>query len=100
MNEIEKLAAALDEAAKYFDSRGFSTWAAEARESIVRLNNGDVETINYLCLKYAPTCQVEELFITEYEQKNEPKVVELNESLAKVINFTYAALERAQSVYT
>jgi len=100
MNEVEELTKALDVAAKYFDSRGFLVWSSDARESIVRINSGDLEAINHLCLKYAPTCEVEELFITEYEQENESNIVELNEALAKVINSTYTALERVQSAIT
>ena len=86
MNEIEKVKIALEEAANYFSTRGFITWEKEARESIDLINKGNTDVIKTLYLKYAPTCEVEGLFITEYKPEEESKVNELNEALADIIN--------------
>jgi len=100
MTEINELSKALSAAAKYFDSRGFSLWANEARDSIERISAGDISIIEKLYLKYAPTCEVEELFITEYELADEEKINELNQALSEVIKNTYWALEHARSANT
>ncbi len=90
----------LEKASEYFASRGFNEWSSEAKDAITLLKQGDRSVIDRLCLKYAPTCEVEDLFITEYEQSKESEIVALNEQLAKVINTTYSALEAAQSANT
>ncbi|MCX7554061.1 hypothetical protein OS175_09240 [Marinicella sp. S1101] len=97
MKNIGKLICALDSAAGYFDSRGFSHWASEARHSIKLIESGDQTVIEKLYLKYAPTCEVEELFITEYEIEDEAEVVALNQTLAEVINDTFKAIEHVGS---
>jgi len=93
ISELEKLQ-------EYFYSRGFNEWASEAKDAITLLKRGDRSVVDRLCLKYAPTCEVENLFITEYEQAKESEVVALNEELANAINAINLALEASQSANT
>jgi hypothetical protein len=100
MNKIGELICVLESAADYFKSRGFSRWSNEARNSIRLLKSGDHTVIEKLYLKYAPSCEVEELFVTEYEIENEEEVNAINHTLAGVINRTYWAIEHARSENT
>ena len=93
MNTLKELNNSLLEASRYFESRGFYTWSEEAEESITQLNKGDKKLAEKLLLKYAPTCEVESLFITEYDESCEMEVIEKNEQLSGVIQNVYWALE-------
>jgi hypothetical protein len=90
------LKVALAEAVEYFDSRGFHQWAEEAEKSIDCIEKNDFSFIDSLMFRYAPTCEVEELFITEYTLEQEEIVNKINSELADVVNSVYGALERTR----
>lgn len=96
----EELKIALAEAADYFDSRSISEWASEARETVKQVEQGDFSFVECLWVKYAPTCDIDDLLITEYSPDQEEKVNELNSQLAKVANKLFALFERAKSEKT
>ena len=91
---------ALKAAADYFAQTGNFEWESEARESLNKMENNDLSFVEDLWLKYAPTCDIDDLLITDYEPEDEPKVNELNEKLAEIANSTFAALEKVKSENT
>ena len=99
MNTIE-LRNALNAAADYFAQTGNFEWEGEARESLNKMENNDLSFVENLWLKYAPTCDIDDLLITDYKPEDEPKVNELNEKLAEIANSTFAALDKVKSENT
>ena len=96
----DKLKNALIEVADYFETRGISDWECEARESAKKIERGDFSFVERLWLKYAPTCDVDNLLITEYSPEQEARVSELNSQLAELANKLFALLERVKSEKT
>lgn len=81
-------------ASEYFLQRGILEWANEASEAISKIENNDYSFVENLWLKYAPTCDIDDLIITIYEPEDEAKVNELNQGLADIANRTFALLDK------
>ncbi|WP_444898169.1 hypothetical protein [Microbulbifer sp. SSSA005] len=92
----EELKIALFEAASYFRSRGISAWELEALKAIKKIESNDFSFLEDLWIKYAPTCDIDDLLLTEYAAEDEDKVNKLNTQLAKIANEVFALLERAK----
>jgi len=90
----------LKAAAEYFSQRGIADWELEARDAIQKIENNDFSFIESLWLKYAPTCDIDDLLITDYKPEEEKAVNELNDKLAEIANSTFAALDKAKSENT
>lgn len=95
-----ELKIALIEAADYFKSRSIPGWESEAREAAKKVENNDFSFIESLWIKYAPTCDIDDLLITDYEPENEDEVNRLNGKLAEIANKLFALLERAKGEKT
>jgi len=88
----------LKAAADYFSIRGFVDWEKEARDSITKIENDDFSIIESLWLKYAPTGDIDNLFITKYELEDEERVNALNDQLAEIVNSLFAVLDETMNV--
>lgn len=84
-------------AADYFSTRGFVDWEKEARDSAIKIENGDFSIIESLWLKYAPTSAIDNLFITEYDLDDEESVNTRNDQLAEIVNPLFAVLDKAMN---
>ncbi|EKE69438.1 hypothetical protein [Gallaecimonas xiamenensis] len=93
----QKLKIALLEAADHFRVRGISEWESEARDAVNRLENDDLSFVEKMWLKYAPTCEVEDLLITDYEVEAENEVNILNAQLAEIANKVFWLLDSVKN---
>ncbi|WKD48219.1 hypothetical protein [Microbulbifer spongiae] len=90
----EELKIALLEAASYFRSRGIPDWELEAQGAANKIKNDDFSFVEDLWIRYAPTCDIDDLLITEYAAEDEERVNKLNTQLAEIANKVFALLER------
>ena len=84
----------LQNAADYFQFRGFTSGNEEVLIAIEKLKLNDYLFVEDMYFRCAPTCDIEKLFITEYSEEDEAEVEKLNSQLATVINNTYSALSK------
>ncbi|WP_444915930.1 hypothetical protein [Microbulbifer sp. TRSA007] len=92
----EDLKIALFEAASYFRSRGIREWELEALGAVNKIERNDFSFLEDLWIKYAPTCDIDDLLVTEYATEDEDKVNKLNTQLAEIANKVFALLERVK----
>jgi len=88
----------LSKLADHFRSRGFVEWAREASESATKIGNDEMSVIEGLWLRYSPTGDVDQLFVTEYKPEDEEQINTLNDQLASIINPLFQALDKALRV--
>ncbi len=86
----------LGKAVDYFGARGFVDWEKEARESAVRVQNGDLSVIEELWLKYSPMGEIDHLLITDYQPEDEDRINALNDELSGIINPLFWLLDKAK----
>ncbi|MBV1907814.1 MAG: hypothetical protein KUG78_00740 [Kangiellaceae bacterium] len=91
---------ALDNAAKYFGKRSISDWRDEALKAVQMLENNDFSFVESMWLKYAPTCEIDELLIIDAAPEDEERANSLNDELAEVANRTFAILDRLKNERT
>ncbi|WP_144395653.1 hypothetical protein [Pleionea sediminis] len=96
----QELKTALNDAAEYFGSRGITDWRSEALKAVQMLESGDLSFVESLWLKYAPTCDIDDLLIINADPEDEDKVNSLNAELAKIANRTFAILDRLKNEKT
>ena len=99
MNEFD-LKRALSKAADYFGKRGISDWQSEALNAIDKIENHDLSFVEGLWLKYAPTCEIDELLIIDAAPEDEVQANALNDELAEIANSTFAILDRIKNEKT
>ncbi|WP_444946551.1 hypothetical protein ACJJIP_07450 [Microbulbifer sp. VTAC004] len=92
----EELKIALLEAASYFRSRGIPEWELEALGAVNKIERNDFSFLEDLWIKYAPTCDIDDLLVTKYATEDEDKVNKLNTQLAEIANKVFALLERVK----
>jgi len=90
----EELKNVLKNAAEYFSNREYSIWEKEALDAIECINKEDFSFVEKLWLKYAPTCEIDDLIITNYDPDEEEKVNELNAQLAEIANTVFNVLDK------
>lgn len=96
----QELKTALNNAAEYFGSRGITDWRSEALKAVQMLENGDLSFVERLWLKYAPTCEIDDLLIIDAAPEDEDKANALNDELAEIANSTFAILDRIKNEKT
>ena len=99
MNEYD-LKSALSKAADYFENRGLSDWQSEALNAIDKIENHDFSFVEDLWLKYAPTCVIDDLRISDAAPEDEDNANTLNDELAEIANSTFAILDRIKNEKT
>lgn len=77
-----------------------SEWQSEARKAAEKIERNDFSFVESLWVRYAPTCDIDDLFITEYALEQEQEVNELNRQLAEAANKLFVLLERVKSEKT
>ncbi|MEN8258064.1 MAG: hypothetical protein ABFS09_09425, partial [Thermodesulfobacteriota bacterium] len=92
----------LFEAHALFVRRGINDWAALTEQASNKLINNDFSFLEELWLKFAPTCDIDDLLIIMPQSHNPPlteeEANELNEELAVIANETFSAIERVKEM--
>ena len=90
---MSQLSKALVDTRDYFFSRVFSDWVTLLDEAIELEQSNDYSFVHSLWCKFGDTCDVDNLFITEYESAYEDQINVLNAELAEKVNFLFSALD-------
>ena len=99
MNDSD-LKSALSKAADYFGKRGISDWQSEALNAIDKIEDHDFSFVEDLWLKYAPTCDIDDLLIIDAAPEDEDNANALNDELGEIANSTFAILDRFKNEKT
>ena len=95
--EINRLRRSLDAARDYLNARGETLWTNRMTSALDMINRNDLSFVDDLYLRVAPTCEIENLFITEPKEQRPPMTEDeaniVNDELADIINELSAALE-------
>lgn len=67
--EISRLRRSLDSARDYLDARGETLWAERMTSAPDMISRDDLSFVDDLYLRVAPTCEIENLFITEPKER-------------------------------
>lgn len=94
MKHKQQLELALVKAAKYFEKRSLDEWSFEVNHALQQLEKSDYSFVESLWLKYAPTCEIDDLIIIDYSQEDEDLANQLNDELAEVANEAFSALDK------
>jgi hypothetical protein len=90
---MSQLSKALVNTRDYFFSRAFSDWVTLLDDAIKLEQSNDYSFVHGLWCKFGDTCDVDNLFITEYESAHEDQINILNAELAERINMLFSALD-------
>jgi len=90
---MSQLSKALVSTRDYFISRAFSEWVTLLDEAIQLEQINDCSFVHDLWCKFGDTCDVDDLFITEYEIAHEDRINNLNAELAEVVNHMFSVLD-------
>ncbi len=100
LSDVDNLRIQLIEAKKLFEKLGYHDWIAEVSDASKRLDRDDFAFLEKLWLKFAPTCDIDDLIIIAPHLHQPPLTQEqadrLNDELSKVANETFAALDKVQ----
>jgi len=104
LSDVDNLRIQLSEAKKMFEKFGYHDWIADVSDGLKRLDRSDFSFLEKLWLKFAPTCDIDDLIIIAPHLHQPPLTQEqadmLNDELSKVANETFAALDRVQQSRT
>ena len=104
VSDIENLRIQLEEAKRLFERQGYHDWIAEVDDALKRMDQDDFSFLERLWLKFAPTCEIDDLIIIAPHFHSPPLTQEqadqLNDELARVANSTFAAIERIKNTRT
>ena len=90
---IREIEVSLHEASSFFNKMGYVEWESEVQNALEKLKSEDYSFVESMWLRYAPTCAIDELIITNYKPEDEDKVNRHNEELAKISNRLFNQLE-------
>ena len=100
LSDVDTLRIQLIEAKKLFKKLGYYDWIADVSDALKRFDRGDFSFLEKLWLKFAPTCDIDDLIIIAPHLHQPPLTQEqadqLNDELSKVANETFAALDKVQ----
>jgi hypothetical protein len=95
--EVSRLRSSLDATRDYLNSRGETLWADRMTLALDMINRNDFSFVGDLYSRVAPTCEIENLFITEPKEQWPPMMEDqaniVNNKLADIINELSSALE-------
>jgi len=95
--EISRLRRSLNNARDYLNASGESLWTNRMTLALDMIRRNDLSFVNDLYSRVAPTCEIENLFITEPKEQRPPVTEDqaniINNELADIINELSAALE-------
>ena len=94
MDKMSQLSKSLVETRDYFLVREFTKWVSLLNDVIELERKNDYSFVQVLWLKFGDTCEVDNLFITEYEPSIEERVNKLNSELAEHINNLFSVLDK------
>jgi hypothetical protein len=102
MSNVANLKKRLRDAHALFEKRGIYDWASLTKRALEKIKNDDYSFVEELWLKFAPTCDIDDLMIT-MPQLHDPPLSEeeankLNDELALIANETFAALEKVKEI--
>ena len=101
VSDIENLRIQLEEAKRLFEKQGYHDWIAEVDNALKMMDQNDFSFLESLWLKFAPTCEIDDLIIIAPHFHSPPltqqQADELNDELARVANSTFAAIERIKN---
>ena len=104
VTDIENLRIQLETAKRLFEKQGYYDWTKEVSDALDQMNQDDFSFLERLWLKFAPTCDIDDLIIIAPHLHVPPltpeQADELNDELAKVANETFAAIERVRNKRT
>ena len=104
VSDIENLRIQLEEAKRLFTNQGYHDWIEEVDDALKRMDRNDFSFLERLWLKFAPTCEIDDLIIIAPHYHSPPltqeQADELNDELASVANSTFAAIERIKNTRT
>lgn len=104
VSDIENLRIQLEAAKRLFKKQGYHDWIAEVDDALKRMDQDDFSFLERLWLKFAPTCEIDDLIIIAPHYHSPPltqeQADELNDELARVANSTFAAIERIKNTRT
>ena len=104
VTDIENLRTQLEAAKRLFEKQGYYDWTKEVSDALDRMNQDDFSFLERLWLKFAPTCDIDDLIIIAphlHVPSLTPEQADaLNDELAKVANETFAAIERVRDKRT
>lgn len=100
LSDVDTLRIQLIEAKMLFEKLGYHDWIADVSDGLKRLDRDDLSFLEKLWLKFAPTCDIDDLIIIAPHLHQPPLTQEqadkLNDELSKVANGTFAALDKVQ----
>jgi hypothetical protein len=89
-SKINRLLSALEVSRDYLKSRDENKWVEKMEHAIRCIKKDDLSFVDNLYSKVAPTCEIENLFITEPEDQSPPISEEdanrINSEFAEIIN--------------
>ncbi|MBW1765354.1 MAG: hypothetical protein JRJ23_11585 [Deltaproteobacteria bacterium] len=104
VSDIENLRIQLEEAKRLFKKQGYHDWIAEVDDALKKMDQDDFSFLERLWLKFAPTCEIDDLIIIAPHYHSPPltqeQADELNDELARVANSTFAAIEKIKNTRT
>ncbi len=99
-SDVDILHLQLIEAKRLFEKLGYDDWKADVSDCLERLDRKDFSFLEKLWLKFAPTCDIDDLIIIAPHLHQPPLTQEqankLNDELSKVANGTFAAINKVQ----
>lgn len=84
----------LENALTLFERRGFVEWANEITNALSKLENQDLSFVKPLWLKCGPTCEIDDLYIINVQEKDQDSANQLNNELAQISNSLFASLDK------
>ena len=104
MTNIDNLIKRIRDAHALFEKRGIDDWASLTKKALEKIEADDYSFVEELWLKFAPTCDIDDLIITMPQLHDPPlseeEANELNDELALIANETFAALEKVKKIKT
>ena len=92
-----ELGKSLTQTRDYFESRGFDEWVELLNNALSQYSISDYSFVTSLWLKFGDTCDVDNLIITEYAEKDEDMVNELNSELSEFTKQLFWVLDKIES---
>jgi hypothetical protein len=90
---MSQLSIALVNTRDYFFSRSFTDWVTLLDDAIILEQSNDYSFVHVLWCKFGDTCDVDNLFITEFDSANEDQINKLNAELAESVNILFTVLD-------
>ena len=84
----------LEKALTLFERRGFVEWASEMADALFKLKNQDFSFVEPLWLKCGPTCEIDDLYLVNVQEKDQDSANQLNDELAQITNSLFASLDK------